>query len=109
MFCEIIAGREPTEKIFETADYLVIKNKFPKAPIHVLVMPKKHREKAEAIAGDYPGFWEEMIGVCWQTIKRLGLNKTGYKLVNNGAGYNHLEHEHLHILGGSQEEPGGET
>jgi hypothetical protein len=49
------------------------------------------------------------MAAAFQTIKHLGLNRTGYKLVNNGAGYNHFEHEHLHILGGSREEPAGRT
>ncbi|NIT04443.1 hypothetical protein GTO10_06110, partial [Candidatus Saccharibacteria bacterium] len=45
----------------------------------------------------------------WETIRHLGLDKSGYKLVNNGAGYNHFEHEHMHILGGTKAEPGGKT
>ena len=49
------------------------------------------------------------FGAIFDTITRLGLVRTGYKLVNNGAGYNHFEHEHFHILGGSKEEPGGRT
>ena len=44
---------------------------------------------------------------AWKAIVKLGLDKTGYKIVNNGAGYNHFEHQHLHIMGGSKEEPGG--
>jgi diadenosine tetraphosphate (Ap4A) HIT family hydrolase len=50
-----------------------------------------------------------MMAAAAQTVKKFKLDKTGYKLVNNGAGYNHFEHEHLHILGGSREEPGGAT
>ena len=93
----------------ETDGFLVINNKFPLAPIHVLVLDKKHQEKPETISGQYEGYWDKMMAAVYKTIRHLGLDKTGYKLVNNGAGYNHFEHEHMHILGGSEEEPAGIT
>lgn len=109
MFCQIVAGEKPSKKILETDEFLVIENKFPKAPVHVLVLDKKHREKPQAISGEYPGYWDRMLAACWQAIQHFKLNQTGYKLVNNGAGYNHFEHEHMHVLGGSEVEPGGTT
>ena len=109
LFCQIVAGKEPSEKVLETDGFLVINNKFPLAPIHVLVLDKKHQEKPETISGQYEGYWDKMMAAVYKTIRHLGLDKTGYKLVNNGAGYNHFEHEHMHILGGSEEEPAGIT
>jgi len=109
LFCRIVEGTEPSEKVTETGDFLVIKNKYPAAPIHVLVLSKSHSEKRDTLAGKYPGFWDKMFSAISQTVNLLGLNKTGYKLVNNGAGYNHFEHEHVHVLGGTAEEPGGNT
>ncbi|OGC62348.1 hypothetical protein A2890_01975 [candidate division WWE3 bacterium RIFCSPLOWO2_01_FULL_53_14] len=109
LFCKIVDGSEPSQKVLETAGFLVVKNKFPVAPTHVLVMDKKHREKKDTISGGYPGFWDGMIDAVWKTIQHFGLDKTGYKLVNNGAGYNHFEHEHTHVLGGSEGEPMGMT
>lgn len=109
MFCKIVEGSEPSEKVLETDEFLVIGNKFPIAPVHVLVLDKKHREKRDTMSGKYPGFWDEMISAVWQAITHFGLDKTGYKIINNGAGYNHFEHEHMHILGGTEEEPGGKT
>jgi len=108
-FCRIVEGTEPSVKVLETDDFLVIKNKYPAAPIHLLVLDKKHREKKETLFGKFPGFWDKMFLAVARAVEELGLSKTGYKLVNNGAGYNHFEHEHLHILGGSKEEPGGST
>lgn len=109
LFCKIVSGEEPSERVLEHKGFLVIKNKFPVAPVHLLVLDKKHREKSETLSGKYPGFWDEMFTACFEAIKKFGLDKTGYKLVNNGAGYNHFEHEHLHVLGGSKEEPAGRT
>jgi histidine triad (HIT) family protein len=109
LFCKIVEGSEPAKKVLETDGFLVIENKFPIAPVHVLVLDKKHWEKKDTMSGKHPGFWDDMMNAVWQAIKHLGLDKTGYKLVNNGAGYNHFEHEHMHILGGTKEEPGGKT
>jgi histidine triad (HIT) family protein len=109
LFCKIVAGTEPSVKILETEDFVVIKNKYPVAPTHVLVLSKSHREKKETLFGSYPGFWDSMFEAVSKAVVKLGLDKSGYKLVNNGAGYNHFEHEHLHILGGSKKEPGGST
>lgn len=109
LFCQIVDGTAPSSKILETGGFVVIKNKFPAAPVHLLVLAKKHIEKKDAIASQISGFWDGLMDAAHKAIIKLGLDKTGYKLVNNGAGYNHFEHEHLHILGGSKEEPGGRT
>ncbi len=109
LFCKVINGKEPSKKVLETEDFIVIENKFPVAPVHVLILAKEHKEKKDTISGKHPGFWDEMIATAWETIEHFGLDKTGYKLVDNGAGYNHFEHEHLHLLGGTEEEPGGKT
>lgn len=110
LFCEIVRGQEPSVKVFEDKNFVTIKNKYPVAPVHLLVLDKKHREKKDAfVRGQYRGYWTGMMSAAAQTVKKFKLDKTGYKLVNNGAGYNHFEHEHLHILGGSREEPAGRT
>jgi diadenosine tetraphosphate (Ap4A) HIT family hydrolase len=54
-------------------------------------------------------FWGKMMTAVFAVVHQLELDKSGYKLVNNGAGYNHFEHEHMHILGGTKTEPGGTT
>ncbi|MBU1200316.1 HIT domain-containing protein [Patescibacteria group bacterium] len=127
LFCEITAGREPSEKVWENDEFLCIKNKYPKAPVHVLVMPKGHVRKQDSLGtglsrlkagaksaagrggGNLPVFWGKMMAAVFSVVHKLNLSKTGYKLVSNGAGYNHFEHEHIHVLGGSKHEPAGQT
>ena len=109
LFCEIAGGNEPSKKVWENRDYLAIMNKYPVAPVHILVMPKKHQEKANLRGSEAGGFWGKIMAAVFEVVKLKGLDKTGYKLVNNGAGYNHFEHEHIHVMGGSKEEPGGKT
>ncbi len=111
LFCEIAAGREPCVKVWENGEFLAIENKYPVAPKHVLVIPKEHREKKEwtKLTKQNGQFWGKMMEAVFEVVRLLALDRTGYKLVNNGAGYNHFEHEHMHILGGSKDEPAGKT
>lgn len=109
LFCRIGEKKEPAEIVWEDDEFMAIKNKYPVAPTHVLVMPKHHVKKAEVGTSQSGMFWGKIMPVVFEVVALLGLDKTGYKLVNNGAGYNHFEHEHIHILGGTKTEPGGST
>lgn len=109
LFCQIAAHKEPAEIVWENEEFICIKNKYPVAPVHVLVMPKHHVKKTEVGTSQSSIFWGKIMPVVFEMVALLGLDKTGYKIVNNGAGYNHFEHEHIHILGGSKAEPGGST
>lgn len=105
MFCAIVEGNEPSEKIWENQSFLAIKNKYPSSPVHLLVLPKQHVGKEKLVADGDAEFWGEMMTATFAVVKQAKLDKTGYKLVNNGAGYNHFDHEHIHVLGGSKGEP----
>jgi len=107
VFCKIIAGDLPGNVEWESNEFVAIKNKYPKGVIHLLVMPKMHLEKKSLYEnGD---FWGRMMKAVFEVVKLKKLDKSGYKLVNNGAGYNHFEHEHIHVLGGTRDEPAGNT
>ena len=114
LFCKIGLGQEPAKLVLETEEFLCIANKYPSAPVHVLVIPKAHVSKkawleAQSLGMTEGSFWGKIMAVVFQAVVKLGLDKTGYKLVLNGAGYNHFDHEHIHILGGTKTEPGGTT
>ena len=99
IFCQIVLGKAPGTKVWDSDAYLAIENKFPEAPIDILVMPKFHIEKSESRKSPEL-FWQEFMKAVWEVAALKGYDKTGYVLVNNGAGYNHLEHEHCHIMSG---------
>lgn len=109
LFCKIGLKEEPSEIVWENKEFICIKNKYPVAPVHVLVMPKDHVKKVEVGTSESGMFWGKIMPVVFEVVALLELDKSGYKLVNNGAGYNHFEHEHIHILGGTKTEPGGST
>lgn len=110
LFCKIANGEEPSQKVWENEEFVAIWNKFPVAPVHLLVMPKAHVSKAGHFIGSTAAdFWSKIMAAVLAVLAQEGLNKRGYKLVSNGAGYNHFDHEHIHVLGGSKEEPTGRT
>ncbi len=109
LFCKITEGVEPSVKVWENDKFLCIKNKYPVAPVHLLVIPKDHKDKKEVASSNSGVFWGKIMEAVFAVVSEQGLDKTGYKLVNNGAGYNHFSHEHIHILGGTKTEPAGQT
>ncbi len=110
LFCRIVAREEPGVVVWENEEFVAIENKYPVAPIHLLVMPKDHISKLDLASGvTKDNFWGKIMATVFEVVRLKGLNKTGYKLVNNGGGYNHFDHEHIHVLGGTREEPAGTT
>lgn len=105
IFCKIIKGEIPSEIVLDSKDFISIKNIHPKSPIHILIMPKAHIEKVDAISGNIKNFWSEIMLFTNGVILKLGLDKTGYRIINNGAGYQGVNHEHIHIMGGKDWKP----
>ena len=106
LFCKIVAREEPAEIVDEDGDILVIKNKFPKAPVHLLVMPRNHVSKTTAHKVDHDKLYGGLILKCGQMAEKMGLFTGNYKIIINGPAVSHFDHEHLHLLGGWA--PGGE-
>ncbi len=101
LFCRIIAGEIPANKVYEDADTFAFEDLHPQAPTHVLVVPKKHiADLAEAAATD-----ANVVGLCQlaaaEIARQRGLSK-GYRTVVNvgpDAGQT-VFHLHVHLLGG---------
>lgn len=102
LFCKIIAGEIPGQKVYED-DYVYAFNDIsPEAPVHVLVIPKKHIQSVSHVEqGDI-----ETLGNIFLAIKKiameLGIDKDGYRVVTNigeNAGQT-VPHLHFHVLGG---------
>lgn len=101
-FCKIIRGEIPSEKIFDDENFLAFKDIHPKAPTHLLVIPKKHiASLADIQAEDAP-----LIGQLMHRValigEQLGIAEKGYKVVMNirEHGGQVIPHIHVHLLGG---------
>jgi diadenosine tetraphosphate (Ap4A) HIT family hydrolase len=98
LFCKIVAGEIPSKKIFENEATYAFEDIAPRAPTHILVVPKKHVGKV-ADASD-----AESVGRLVLAAARIARdrNLSDYRLViNNGAGAGQtVFHLHVHLLGG---------
>jgi len=101
IFGKIINGELPCEKVFENERILAIKDRYPAAPVHILIMPKKEIPNLQSmVEEDYP-LIEEIIRVAQKLAEEYDI-VDGYRLLtNNGyeAGQT-IFHLHFHLLGG---------
>lgn len=100
IFCKFQLGEIPVVKIFEDENFFAINDINPKAPVHIVCIAKKHISKAEIQIKLEPDFYDAFIHFAHKVAKNLELNKKGYQLRINYSGYNHIDHEHIHILSG---------
>lgn len=100
LFCGIAQGAIPSETVFEDDSVRVIRDIHPKAPVHLLVLPKVHVESIAHLEDDHADMITRMIHAAKRVAADQGLQ--GYKLVLNVGreGGQVIGHLHLHILGG---------
>jgi diadenosine tetraphosphate (Ap4A) HIT family hydrolase len=102
IFARILRGEIPSKKVMETANTLAFHDAFPKASVHILVIPKKpyitfHDFIVSADTQEVLVFYK----TAEEIVRSQGLDKTGYKLqVNTGeVGGQEVPHFHMHIMG----------
>ena len=102
LFCKIINKEIPADVVYENNDFLVIKDIKPEAPVHLLIITKKHIPSVDHLAEDDKGLIGEMILIAQRVARDQGVSERGYKLAFNvGRGGGQLiPHLHLHLLGG---------
>ncbi len=100
LFCKIVRGDLPSDTLWEDGDVRVFKDIRPKAPVHYLIVPKKHVESVAALGDADVDIPRVLIFAAKKTGEMLKLE--GYKLVFNVGrkGGQVIDHIHLHILGG---------
>lgn len=99
-FCKIASGREKADIVFSDDDVMVIRDIHPRAPVHLLVMPRQHVESADDV--EDPSIWSAVMDAATRVARELGLRAGGYRLVVNcgaGAGQT-VNHLHVHLLAG---------
>ena len=104
LFCKISKGEIPSTKVYEDDDFYAFKDIAPVAPVHVLVIPKKHIANIASLTPDDADAAGKMLYTIQKVAQILGLDKDGYRVVfNTGekAGQT-VHHMHAHILGGKE-------
>lgn len=102
LFERIIDGELPAEKVYEDSQIVAIKDKYPKAPVHLLIITRKVIEDLQSVQPEDLPLMAEVVRVAQLLAKQFGVDEEGYRLlVNNGpdAGQE-IYHLHFHLLGG---------
>jgi histidine triad (HIT) family protein len=102
LFCRIVAGEIPATIVHETDTTLAFRDIGPKAPVHVLVIPKEHHRDVAAMANADPSAAADVLSAAAAVAEAEGLLADGYRLIfNSGAnGGQEVFHVHAHVLGG---------
>lgn len=101
VFCKIIAGQIPCDKVYEDESVLAFRDINPQAPVHILVVPKKHMrnvlecDDATATA---------VLGAIRKIAGDEGVSVSGFRVVTNCGrdGAQSVDHLHFHLLGGDK-------
>ena len=103
IFCEIIKGKIPAEKLYEDDTCIIIKDISPKAKIHLLLIPKSHYARLEEASVSEAMELSFMLNKLASLKDSLGLEK-GYRLIINQGenGGQEVQHLHIHIMGGEK-------
>ena len=101
LFCKISSGAIPADVVLESDTAIAFRDIDPKAPTHVLVIPKNHYSDVSDLMANNPSLASELLALATKVAEQEGLAK-GYRIVtNNGedAGQS-VAHVHFHVLGG---------
>ncbi len=104
VFCKIIKKEIPAEIVYEDEEIMAFKDINPAAPVHILVIPKKHIEKLTDITTED----EMLIGKIYTAInkiaEKIGVSQNGFRVIANCGenGGQVVKHIHFHILGGKK-------
>jgi histidine triad (HIT) family protein len=101
VFCRISRHEAPAEYLYEDETVFVIKDRFPKAPVHLLLIPRKHIARIDALGTVDDGLVVHLFEIVRFIAARYRL-ETGYRvIINSGAeGGQTVQHLHVHIIAG---------
>ena len=104
IFCKIIEGAIPSQKVLETDTVLAFHDIQPAAPAHVLLIPKKHIATMNDVTPEDASVIGDIALAAQRVAEQLGIKDKGYRLINNcnDEGGQVVYHLHFHLLGGKK-------
>jgi len=102
IFCKIINGEIPSKKIYEDDETLGFHDANPQAPVHFLLIPKRHIRNIMETDRSDTGLIGKLLFKAQELAKQLGCEENGARFVINckGDGGQTVDHLHIHVLGG---------
>jgi histidine triad (HIT) family protein len=100
LFCRIVAGGIPAKLVAESEECVAFRDIDPKAPVHVLIIPRRHVSSLDA--ADDPALLGSVAMMAAQVARDEGVASSGYRtVINTGADAGQsVGHLHMHVLGG---------
>jgi histidine triad (HIT) family protein len=102
LFCKIANGEIPVEKVYEDEEVVAFNDINPEAPVHILIVPKKHISSIAEIEAEDLSIVSKIFSAAKLLAEKNGLSENGYRIVNNCGkdGGQTVMHLHFHLLGG---------
>ncbi len=101
LFCKIVAGEIPASKVHETDTTLAFRDISPKAPVHVLVIPKTHHANVAELGAADPALAGQVLEAAAAVAEREGVRDSFRLVFNTGPAMGQtVFHVHAHVLGG---------
>lgn len=104
IFCRIIAGALPSERVFETEQIVAFRDIAPAAPTHILIVPREHIASISDLRDEDVTLAGELLLAARTIAAQEGLPERGYRIASNMGewGDQSVRHLHIHLLGGRQ-------
>jgi len=102
IFCQVVAGKVPSEIIYQDEAVIAFRDINPQAPTHLVIIPKRHIPSLAQLTEAESSLVGHMVSTANQLAKGEGIAESGYRLVINCGkeGGQLVPHLHLHLLGG---------
>lgn len=102
LFCKIANGIIPTQFLYENDRLAVFRDINPEAPVHILIVPKKHIRSLNEIGEEDRDILSDMFLTAKEMARKEGVSKSGYRVLSNAekGGGQVIFHLHLHLIGG---------
>jgi histidine triad (HIT) family protein len=104
LFCRIVAMEIPAEIVYEDDTVMAFRDISPKAPVHILLIPREHITSAASLTDKNGPMLGRLFSVAAELARDEGIAKSGYRMTTNsgaGAGQS-VMHLHFHLMGGRQ-------
>ena len=101
LFCKILVGEIPSQKVYEDDNVYAFRDINPQAPVHVLIIPKKHI--ANVLECDLQT-WTQLLQAVQTIAAQEGVAEDGFRIISNCGdnGCQSVHHLHIHLLGGAK-------
>lgn len=103
LFCKIAAGDIPSERVYEDDWVIVFKDIYPKAKVHLLLVPREHIASLNEVDESHDALMAHMLRLLPRLAREQGLDDGFRTIINTGpGGGQEIFHIHIHLLGGSK-------